>query len=134
MQDWYGGNPLATAKSMADQYTQEQLAGTRARFGAMGLGNSSRSALAEGDVVSRGAAMLADVLAGRGIGAYEADANRALAANQQLLNAGTGLTGIGSTEQQIPGLAAIMNLIGLLSGQDIYGGSQQTGSGGWWTS
>lgn len=134
MQEWYGGNPLETAQRMAQQYTQEQLAQTRARFGSMGLGNSSRSALAEGDVISRGGAMLADVLAGRGIGAYESDANRALAANNALAQLGTGLTGIGANEQNIPGLSAIMNLISMLSGQDIYGGSNQGGSGGWWTS
>jgi hypothetical protein len=76
---------------------------------------------------------LADVMAQRGLGAYESDANRALQANQQLANMGTGLTGIGSTEQQPPLVSVLMNLLSGLTGQDLISSFRQSGNGGYWT-
>lgn len=95
MQNWYGGNPLETARASAQDFTDRNLAASNAKFGASGMGNSTRQALATGDVISSGAAQLADVLAGRGQQAYAADADRGL---QGLLGAGQ----LNLQQQQLP--------------------------------
>lgn len=132
MQSWYGGNPLVTAQNLANQNLQTQLGGIRAQFGGMGLGNSSRNALAQGTAAAQSATGLGDVLAQRGLGAYQSDADRTIAANQQLANLGTGLTGIGSSEQSPPLASILMNLLSGLSGQDLISSFMQSGGGGYW--
>lgn len=133
MQNWYGGNPLQTAQDRATRALQTQLGGLRAQFGGMGLGNSSRSAIAQGTALGEFGTGLGDVLAQRGQQAYASDADRALMANQQLANMGTGLTGIGSTEQNPPLASVFMNLLNALTGQNLTSSFRQSGGGGYWT-
>ncbi len=142
MQDWYGGNPLETASAKANLELEKNLAGIRSRFGAMGMGNSSRAAIAEGTAAGESATGLGDVLAARGIGARADDAGRSLQAvlgaqdmnlraQQQLMQAGAGLTGIGQEEQQIPNLGSILALLSALQTSQGTGGSRQKGAQGW---
>lgn len=138
-QQWYGGNPLETAQAMATRQRDQGLAELRARYGANGLGNSSRLALAEGQAMADSATGLGDVLAARGQAARSDDLGRlanmflgagqqdlaakqlALNANQQQANMGTGMTGIGAGEQGIPNAQELLNF--------LINFSQQVGSG-----
>lgn len=124
----------------AQRAMQQQLAQTRARYAGNGLGDSGREALAEGNTIGDFGAQIAAL----GEQAYQNDANRGLsaigqagqqqlAANQQLANLGTGLTGIGASEQAPAGLQGLMGLLSGLVGQSGNQSSNQAGSGGWWT-
>lgn len=142
-QDWLntqfgGGNPFGMQGNYSDinnpmyaaatRAYQQGLAGTRSHFGASGMGNSAREALAEGDAASNYGAQIAAL----GQQAYQNDANRALAAyqagtgsnlamNQQQAGIGNLLNQIGLNEQNLPMLNAMMQLF-----QTFFG---STGSG-----
>lgn len=142
---WYGGNPLETARAEAEEAVGQQLALLRAQYGAGGLGNSSRLALAQGQAIGDFGRGLGDVLAQRGEAAFQGDAARglqailgagnlqnannaiALQANQQLAGLGTGLTGIGAQEQSLPNLEAIAALLGAF--QTVTGGGNNNSRG-----
>lgn len=126
---------------------QQQLGEGRARFASQGLGTSGREALMEGNAMGNFGAQIGQL----GEQAFQNDANRglssflgaaqnqlgqnqlALQANSNLANLGTGLTGIGSSEQQMPGIAGVLQAILGMSGQDINSAFSQRGNGGWWT-
>lgn len=149
MRNWYGDNPLETAQAVAQRVLGQNLAGIRARYGAGGLGNSDRAALAEGDAMAQMATNLGDILAQRGEGAYQADAARGLQAllgagnlqnandalalqlNQQLGGFGTGLTGIGGQETQIPNLGPIIGFLASMASSFGQGNSRSRGNSGW---
>lgn len=135
-------NPIyAAAKRNYDQTMAQQ----RARFGASGLGNSGREALAEGEGASNLAAQIAQI----GEQAYQADKGTglqaflgaaqnqlgqnqlALQANQQLANLGTGLTGIGSQEQGIPNLGELMSFLAAFASSAGTGNNRSSGANGW---
>lgn len=142
---FYGGNPLETAMPVAREALGQELAQLRARYGASGLGNSSRLALAEGQALGDFGTQLGDTLAQRGEQAYQNDASRglqaflgatsaqqnanaqAMQANQQLGGLGTGLTGIGAQEQAIPNLEGIGALLGAF--QSIMGSGNNNSRG-----
>jgi len=147
MQSWYGGNPLQTAATMAQRKLDENLAQLRARYGAQGLGASSRLGLAEGQAIGDTMTGLGDVLAQRGQQAYASDASRGLEAlmgagsqdlqsrqlglqaNQQLMNAGTALTGIGQGEQSIPNLDSLLSYITNMANTNTFGQVAMAGHG-----
>jgi len=124
-QTWYGGNPLETARDMANREFDKKMAALSAQS-APGGGQSSRAALASGTALGEYGTGLADVLATRGQEARNADVNRVgnlmLGAGQQDLTAqGLGLenvktlgdlgklvTAIGGSEQAIPDLNALL--------------------------
>ncbi len=134
-QDWYGGNPLTTALDAARRSTGEALSGVRARYAGSGFGNSAREALAEGqaigDVNTNLGAQLAqfgsqergsdmDRLANMFATAGQQDIQQKQIGadlNQQLANLGTGITGIGANEQQIPNAELITTLLTNMSQQ-----------------
>lgn len=146
--DWYGGNPLETAQAAAQRAFDENLANIRARFAGMGTPGSARQAIAEGTALGEFGTGLGDVLAQRGEGAYQNDATRglqallgagnlqnvnnslALQANQQLGGLGTGLTGLGASEQGIPNLGELLALLGAFQSIAGTGGSRSKGSSG----
>jgi hypothetical protein len=137
-QDWYGGNPLETAQAAAKRATDEALAGVRNRYASSGFGSSGREAIAEGQAIGDVNTNLGAQLAQLGTNVRGDDLNRlanmfatagqqdiqgkqiALDANQQLANLGTGVTGIGATEQQIPGADLISTILTNLSQQPTY--------------
>lgn len=139
MQNWYGANPLETARASAQDFTDRNLAAVNARYGASGMGNSTRQALATGDVLGSGAAQLADVLAGRGQQAYAADADRGLSSlnsagqlqlgqeqlplayMDSLMKGGLGLLDQSNAEQVPPWLNALLPYL------NNFGTQQQTG-------
>jgi len=147
MQSWYGGNPLQTAATMAQRKLDENLAQLRSRYGAQGLGASSRLGLAEGQAIGDTMTGLGDVLAQRGQQAYAQDASRGLEAlmgagqqdlasrqlglqaNQQLMNAGTALTGIGQGEQSIPNLDSLLSYITNMANTNTFGQVAMAGHG-----
>lgn len=140
-----GENPLETAKAAAQRMLESNIANTRARFGGMGTANSDRAALAEGQAIGDMSTFLGDRLANIGEQAFQNDANRALSAilgagqndlarsqlalglNQQLGGFGTGLTGVGAQETQIPNLGEIIGYLAAFSGAG--GGGTSKGSG-----
>lgn len=140
-----GPNPLQTAVTGAQRMLDENLAGTRSRFAGGGLGNSDRAALAEGQAIADTSTFLGDKLANIAENAYQNDAGRslqailgaaqndlarsglALQANQQLGGFGTGLTGIGAQETQIPNLGEILGTLAAFA--TSLGGGTSKGSG-----
>lgn len=125
-QAWYGENPLETASAVANRELGKNLGGIRERYGASGLGNSDRLALAEGTAMGESATGLGDVLAARGIGARDSDLNRQMTgllsgeqlaqgrermpidALSQLLSSGFGLTDMQGLEQMTPLMQMIL--------------------------
>src|SRR5215510_17321 len=137
-QDWYGGNPLTTASAAANRLLGQNLADVRARYAGSGFGNSAREALAEGTAVGDVATNLGANLAQLGTQVRGEDLNRlanmfqtageqdiqqkqiGADLNQQLANLGTGITGIGASEQQIPGAELITTLLTNMSQQPTF--------------
>jgi len=139
MQSWYGDNPLQTAKDAANQNLGTNLAGIRANYGQQGLGSSSREALAEGTATAQTNTQLGSQLAQLGQQAHGQDASTALNAtlgagalnNQataQLANQGAGITGIGTGEQNIPGIGSLLSLISAFQTTIGSGTQGQSGS------
>ena len=123
MRSWYG-DPFANAQRML----QQSLAQTRARYAGSGMGDSGREALAEGDAQGAFGANIAQI----GEQAYQNDANRFLSANQQLAGLGTGLTGVGANEMNIPGASTLTNILNAFASTMGIGSQSSTGSGGFW--
>lgn len=136
------GNPLDTAQSLAQYNLGKALAGIRARYGNAGLGNSGRESMAEGTAAGEMGANLGDILAQRGQQQAGLGLQAMLGAGQQqqgqqalglqgaqgLGNIGQLLTGIGASEQSIPNINAIMNLLNMWSNFTGKGNFQQSGS------
>jgi hypothetical protein len=134
-QNWYGDNPLSTAQAAATRATDQALAGVRNRYAQSGFGNSSREALSEGQAIGDVNTNLGAQLAQLGTQTRGSDMDRlanmfaqsgaqdlqskqlALTANQQLMNAGTGVTGIGTSEQSIPNADLITTILTNMSQQ-----------------
>jgi len=124
-------DPIQTAQTRAQNLLDQNLAQMRAGFGASGLGNSSRSALAQGAAVGQAGAELGDILAGRGLQQRASDQqafiNALLGAGQQnlaerqqglqglefLAGLGRDIGNVGQAEQRLPGLEGIMAFLGL---------------------
>ncbi len=124
------------------------IAGIHERYAGGGTANSARQGIAEGTALGEFGAGLGDVLASRGQAARASDADRglqallgagqqdlgarqlALQANQQLGGYGTGLTGIGAQETDIPNLAGLLSLLGTFSRTTGTGMQKQNSSGG----
>jgi len=137
-QNWYGDNPLTTAMGAANRVLGQNLADVRARYAGSGFGNSAREALAEGTATGDVATNLGAQLAQLGTQVRGEDLNRlanmfqtageqdiqqkqiGAELNQQLANLGTGITGIGATEQQIPGADLITTLLTNMSRQPSF--------------
>lgn len=137
-QDWYGDNPLKTAEAAANRLLEGNLASVRNRYAQSGFGSSGREALAEGQAVGDVDTNLGAKLADLGTQVKGTDMDRlanmfatwgqqdiqgkAVAGdlNQQLANLGTGLTGIGASEQAIPGTDVISALLANMSNQPTY--------------
>jgi hypothetical protein len=132
-------NPMYAGAQRAMQQAMAQI---RARFAGGGMGNSSREALAEGEQVGAFGGQMATI----GENAYQNDAGRGLQALlgagsqqlqgqqiaqggiNQLLGAGTQLNQMGVNEQSIPGLQAILSLLGLFGTSSGSGTSSQQGT------
>jgi len=137
-QNWYGDNPLTTAQAAANRVLGENLANVRARYAGSGFGNSAREALAEGQAIGDVSTNLGANLAQLGTNVRASDLDRlsnmfATAGqqdiqqkqigadlNQQLANLGTGITGIGASEQAIPGADLIATLLTNMSQQQTW--------------
>src|SRR5262245_5559779 len=142
-QDWYGDNPLTTAMGAANRVLGENLANVRARYAGSGFGNSAREALAEGQAVGDVATNLGANLAQLGTQVRGSDLDRmaqmfatagqqdiqqkqiGAELNQQLANLGTGLTGVGASEQEIPGSDLLTTLLTNMSQQQTYSQGRQ---------
>jgi hypothetical protein len=134
-QNWYGDNPLTTASNAANRLLSGNLADVRARYAGSGFGNSSREALAEGQAVGDVSTNLGANLAQLGTQVRGDDLNRLATMfatagqqdiqqkqigadlNQQLANLGTGITGIGASEQQIPNADLLTTILTNMSQQ-----------------
>lgn len=146
-QSWYGGNPLETARDLANRNLTKSLGDIRARYAASGMGNSAREAIAEGTAAGESATGLGDVLASRGIGARNDDLTRALqgvlgaggldvqnrgvdiqqeqlplSALSMLMNSGLALTDLQNTERMPP---LLQMMLGMLTN---FGNTSQTGT------
>jgi len=137
-QNWYGDNPLTTASAAANRLLGQNLADVRARYAGSGFGNSAREALAEGTAIGDVSTNLGANLAQLGTQVRGEDLNRLAQMfqtageqdiqqkqigadlNQQLANLGTGITGIGASEQQIPGADLITTLLTNMSQQPSF--------------
>jgi len=137
-QNWYGDNPLTTAQAAANRVLGQNLADVRARYAGSGFGNSAREALAEGTAIGDVSTNLGANLAQLGTQVRGEDLNRLAQMfqtageqdiqqkqigadlNQQLANLGTGITGIGASEQQIPGADLITTLLTNMSQQPSF--------------
>jgi hypothetical protein len=126
---WTGADPITTARNQAQNLVDTANAATRNRYAAGGFGNSAREGIDEATSNANYGAQLADVLAGRGIQEQTQGLDRlanmigtagqqnlqaqqiGLDANQQLGALGTGITGIGSSEQQIPGMSDAITML-----------------------
>jgi len=137
-QDWYGDNPLTTAMNAANRVMGQNLADVRARYAGSGFGNSAREALAEGQAIGDVSTNLGANLAQLGTNVRSEDLNRlanmfstageqdiqqkqiGAELNKQLADLGTGVTGIGASEQAIPGAELITTLLTNMSRQPTY--------------
>jgi len=136
---WYGDNPIETARKAAQRGLDENLANVRNRYAQSGFGTSGREALSEGQAVGDFATKFGDIAAERGLNARNTDLDRlatmmatggsqdlqaqqlALQMNEQLMKAGTGLTGVGTSEQTIPNADLLTTLLTNMSKQETYG-------------
>jgi len=136
-----GNSAVAQAQRSLDQ----NLANIGARFGGMGLGNSSRAAMAQGEAAGQFGSDVARYLGEMREGAFQNDATRGLGAmtqagqqdlaarqlglqsNQQLLDIGKQLMGVGASEMQIPNLAGLASLLSTFATGNQRGGGAVTG-------
>lgn len=137
--------PIQAAEQAAQRMLSENLAGVNARFGGMGTANSDRAALANAQAISDTSTFLGEKVANIKETAFQNDANRAfqavmgaaqndnqrsqiaMAMNQMLGQYGTGLTGVGAQETQLPNLSEIIGLLAAFS--SAQGGGTSKGSG-----
>src|SRR5215467_2998491 len=135
---WTGPNPIETAQAAAQRALGTNLADVRARYAGSGFGNSAREALAEGTAVGDVSTNLGANLAQLGTQVRGSDLDRlanmfstageqdiqqkqiGADLNQQLANLGTGITGVGASEQQIPGADLITTLLTNMSRQPTF--------------
>ena len=131
---WTGPNPIETARAAAQRGLDQNLASVRARYAGSGFGNSAREGLAEGQAVGDFATNFGDVAAQRGMQQQQSGLDRlanmyttagqqdlqgralGMQGNQNLGTLGTGITAIGSQEQEIPNLANSIALLTNMAG------------------
>lgn len=139
----FTADPIGTAERRAQHLLEQNLANIGAQFTGSGLGASSRNDLLRGAAIGEASASLGDVIAQRALQQRQFEQgtflNALAAAGAQnlqeqgaamdflrfLADAGGLLTNIGQAEQTVPGLAGILQVLGLSPIQ----GTRQ-GSGG----